>query len=789
MINSAEWANNRKIAVMDNTLADPLTGRLLDGRYAVTARIAHGGMATVYRATDTRLDREVALKVMHAELARDDEFVRRFIGEAKSVARLSHQNVVGVFDQGADGPFLYLVMEYVPGRTLKELLRDSGRLPAPVALEIIAGVLDGLAAAHASGIVHRDIKPENVLLTADGRVKVADFGLARAQAAAGHTRTGLLIGSVGYVPPEQVTGDTTGPRGDVYSAGVMLFEMLTGRQPFTGDTPLSVAYQHVNSSVPAPSTLAPGIPATVDQLVLAATSRDPLRRPADAIEFGRAVRQVRESLTDHGGLTGVIGVGVQGLAEAPWLDLDTPAATNGWWANTGSLPAVSRQDQSPAPISPATISPPAIESSGAGPANIGPPGTGPFSNAEFGTGRNGTGPLGGGQFSSGQFSNNQHGADQPDASQLGTAQYEVDQYRAGRHSAGPFENGGGFESGQSVTGPVGSSQFGMGPFGGGRPDDAGSHTLIVDRQAGDRYTGPREPFLQRWLFSPRLLIVLLVLVIGAGLGFGGWYLTAGRYTQVPTLAGYSVKQATAALTTDGFRIKQQAPVHSNSVAQGQVVGTTPVGRVTKGTPIALLVSDGPFTSVVPKVANDTLAAAKAALARVHLVSTTQNVASTSPAGTVIGTNPGAGASWPQTKTVAILVAASLPVPNFVGQNVQVAQQWASEHGLTLNQQADNTSQQAAGTVTGQQPAANSAYQQGETITVEVSSGPQLVNVPDVTGQSLAQATQQLQQAGFKVQVQGPPYRGTVWGYSPVTPQASGSTITLNLNNSGFGGFP
>ena len=267
MINAPDRQNNRKIVAMDDTLADPppaspalSMGRLLDGRYAVTARIAHGGMATVYRATDTRLDREVALKVMHAELARDDEFVRRFIGEAKSVARLSHQNVVAVFDQGADGPFLYLAMEYVPGRTLKEVLRDTGRFSPATALEIMTGVLDGLAAAHASGIVHRDIKPQNVLLTADGRIKVADFGLARAQSAAGHTRAGLLIGTPSYVPPEQVTGGSAGPGGDVYSAGVMLFELLTGRLPFTGDTPLSVAYQHVNTDVPAPSTLVPGIP-------------------------------------------------------------------------------------------------------------------------------------------------------------------------------------------------------------------------------------------------------------------------------------------------------------------------------------------------------------------------------------------------------------------------------------------------------------------------------------------------------------------------------------------------
>ena len=312
MISTPDRQNNRKIVAMDDTLADPLTGRMLDGRYAVTARIAHGGMATVYQATDTRLDREVALKVMHAELARDEEFVRRFIGEAKSVARLSHQNVVAVFDQGADGPFLYLAMEYVPGRTLKELLRDSGRFSPATALEIMTGVLDGLAAAHASGIVHRDIKPENVLLTADGRIKVADFGLARAQSAAGHTRAGLLIGTVSYVPPEQVTGGSTGPGGDVYSAGVMLFELLTGRLPFTGDTPLSVAYQHVNTDIPAPSTLVPGIPAAVDQLVLAATSRDPARRPADAGEFLRAVRRVREGLAEASGLTGVMGAGRPG---------------------------------------------------------------------------------------------------------------------------------------------------------------------------------------------------------------------------------------------------------------------------------------------------------------------------------------------------------------------------------------------------------------------------------------------------------------------------------------------
>jgi beta-lactam-binding protein with PASTA domain/tRNA A-37 threonylcarbamoyl transferase component Bud32 len=693
---------------MDDTLAHSLAGRLLDGRYAVTARIAHGGMATVYLAMDTRLDREVALKVMHAELARDDDFVRRFIGEAKSVARLSHQNVVAVYDQGADGPFLYLAMEYVPGRTLKEMLSDSGRLPPAVALEIMTGVLDGLAAAHASGIVHRDVKPENVLLTSDGRIKVADFGLARALTAAGHTRTGLLVGTVAYVPPEQVTGDTAGPRGDVYSAGVMLFEMITGRVPFTGDTPLSVAYQHVNTDVPAPSTLAPDIPAAVDELVVAATSRDPARRPADAGEFLRAVRRVRTDLYDPSGLTGVIGAGVQGLGEAPWLDLDTPAATNGWWAHTGALPTAN--------------------ANGTGPSAVSGPSTGPIGTGQFSTGQFGAGQFGAGQFGAGQF----------------------------------------------------GAGLGAGQFGASARDDVSSHTLVVHREDGGRYLGGREPFLQRWLFSPRLLIIALILVLGVGLGVGGWWLTSGRYSQVPGVAGDSVATATAALTADGFIVGKDAEVHSNIVREGAVLGTSPAGRVSKGAHITLLVSSGPFTSVVPNVQNDSLAAAQAALQRLHLASTTSKVGSNSPVGTVTGTNPVAGTSWPQTKPVVIQVSSGPPLPNFVGENVQTAQQWAQEHGVTLNQQQDSNSQQQAGIVTEQQPAAGASFTQGETVTVDVSTGPQEVNVPSVNGMSVQQATQALQQAGFQVKVNTYGPFGKVFDYSPVGQAPRGSTITLDV---------
>ena len=281
---------------MDTTLSSRYAGQLLDGRYRVGSWIARGGMATVYLGTDTKLDRTVALKVAHPELAGDPEFARRFTGEARSVARLSSPNVVAVYDQGAEGDLLYLVMEYVPGRTLRELLRERGRLGPREALDIISGVLAGLAAAHQAGIVHRDVKPENVLLGDGNTIKVADFGLARAASQTSHTRTGVIIGTAAYLAPEQVSRSVSDARTDVYAAGVMLYEMLTGAQPHTGDTPLAVAHKHVSDVVPAPSSAVPGLPPSLDALVALATSRDPDLRPADAGQFLRAITDVRRGM-------------------------------------------------------------------------------------------------------------------------------------------------------------------------------------------------------------------------------------------------------------------------------------------------------------------------------------------------------------------------------------------------------------------------------------------------------------------------------------------------------------
>lgn len=283
------------------SVGDPLVGQLLDGRYQISHRLARGGMATVYIATDIRLTRTVAVKVMHIGLGDDAEFARKFDHEARSAAKLSHPNVVSVFDQGHDDGRPYIVMEYVEGRTLRDILNHEAPLPPERALDIIEPVLGALAAAHEAGLVHRDVKPENVLLSERGQIKVVDFGLAKAISAQTSTATqGLLIGTVSYLPPELVLSGRAGPRSDVYSAGVVLFEMLTGRKPHVGDTPIQVAYAHVHNDVPPPSQFrtAGPIPPYLDALVTGATARNPDARPHDGKVFLSQVRRVRVALRD-----------------------------------------------------------------------------------------------------------------------------------------------------------------------------------------------------------------------------------------------------------------------------------------------------------------------------------------------------------------------------------------------------------------------------------------------------------------------------------------------------------
>ena len=273
-------------------MSDPLIGRVVDGRYAVGRRIARGGMATVYEAEDQRLERVVAIKVMHPHLADDQDFRDRFIQEAKATARISHPNVVNVYDQGTRGEVAYLIMENVPSITLRDHLLKHGALTPEQSLQVTEAVLAGLSAAHRADLVHRDIKPENILLANDGRIKIGDFGLARAASA--NTATGkALLGTIAYLSPELVTRGQADKRSDIYAVGIMLFEMLTGKQPFTGEQPMQIAYQHANDQVPAPSSMEPGIPRSLDLLVEWSTQRDPEHRPSDAGEMLAQVQRVR----------------------------------------------------------------------------------------------------------------------------------------------------------------------------------------------------------------------------------------------------------------------------------------------------------------------------------------------------------------------------------------------------------------------------------------------------------------------------------------------------------------
>lgn len=269
---------------------------MLEGRYRIDAPIARGGMSMVFRGVDTRLDRPVAIKVMDPKFAGDPQFLSRFEFEARAVAKLKHSSLVAVYDQGIDGDHPFLVMELVEGGTLRELLRERGPMPPHAVRAVAEPVLAAIGVAHSAGLVHRDVKPENVLISDAGEVKIADFGLVRAVAAANTTSASVILGTAAYLSPEQVTSGTADSRSDVYSFGLLIFEMLTGQVPFTGDTSLSVAYQRIENDVPSPSRFIAGVPPEFDELVAKATAREPAHRFADANEMAAALRHIGAKL-------------------------------------------------------------------------------------------------------------------------------------------------------------------------------------------------------------------------------------------------------------------------------------------------------------------------------------------------------------------------------------------------------------------------------------------------------------------------------------------------------------
>ena len=281
-----------------------LTGELIDNRYQLTRLMATGGMATIYEALDTRLDRKVAVKIMHAHLAQDEQFVERFIREAKAAAALSHPNIVAVQDQGWNQsgiPAIFLVMELIEGHTLREYLNEQGKLNFADGIKFLLPVLSALAAAHKIGIVHRDLKPENILISREGRIKIADFGLAKGPTLGGAmtAESSVILGSVSYLSPEQVQRGVADSRSDVYSVGITAFEIFTGKKPYEGAEPIQIAYKHVNERVPKISSLENKVPRELDELIYSATDPDPDKRPRDAGAFYESLSGISHSLNPN----------------------------------------------------------------------------------------------------------------------------------------------------------------------------------------------------------------------------------------------------------------------------------------------------------------------------------------------------------------------------------------------------------------------------------------------------------------------------------------------------------
>ena len=681
-------------------------------------------MATVYMGTDTRLDRVVALKIAHPDLSDDFEFVRRFIGEARSAARLTSPNVVAIYDQGSDGRLHYIAMEYVPGRTLRQLLTERGRLGPREALDIMTGVLTGLAAAHQAGLAHRDVKPENVLLTRTGEAKVADFGLARSVAGAVQTKGGMLIGTAAYLAPEQVSGGVSDARTDVYAAGLMLFELLTGRQPHTGESPLAVAYKHVNETVPAPSGLLPGLAPALDALVAMATSRDPELRPMHAGQFLRAIDEVRDG---------------EGLSGGSWG------------------------------------SPPSGQHSGTAPYQVGHPyprrhNSGPYNSGPY------SAPYG------------QDSLDIPEAGAVGASALPSLSPHSTALDAPrlPEPHGNvnhtlvvpaGSDYGDYRQGSVSrySDPYG---YGDNRPQETGHRS----HRAGGRSGGRRsEPWLQQLLFGRRLVFLLGGIAVVAAVGVTSWWLSSGQYTNVPFTRGMSLSAARLALGNVGLKIKMAKPEHF-SMPKGDIISTSPKAgaRVTGGTVITITTSLGPLILQVPDVSGQPQSQAEDALRHARLTpgAITKATSSSVPVGDVISTTPAAYSKWPQDKPVGLTISEGPGLASFVGQPVDVAVQAAQSGGFTINQ-VPAKSNQPAGTVLTQSPKANTPITPGEVVTVRVSQGPPALAVPNVQGMPLHDAIQALEQAGFQVQVnQGLGDR--VLSYAPTTPQPKGTTITLNV---------
>jgi serine/threonine-protein kinase len=661
------------------TVTDPLVGRLVDGRYEVRARIARGGMATVYLAVDRRLDRDVALKVMHPHLADGTsgaDFVARFRREARTAARLAHPGLVAVFDQGVDGETSYLTMEYVDGENLRRRIGEQGALTLGEALRVTEAVLDALTVAHRAGLVHRDVKPENVLLDGDDRVKLADFGLARAVTEVTSTTTGTVMGTVAYLAPELVVRGEADARTDVYAVGILLYESITGRQPFTGATPIQVAFQHVNTDVPAPSARVPWLPSEVDELVAALTARDPSDRPVDAAAALALARRTRR------------------LLDAPTL------ARRADVAPTAALHAA---DDAP-------DDPPVDDE----------------------------GPV---------------DEDATPASWLARVVPAVvvahDEARPPRHRDDEPTTALDVHGGTTVALPIGLGLSAQAePAAGTTPAEA-------------------EPRRRRGLIT---LLVALVMLLGGG---AAWYLLAGpgAFTTVPDGAtGVPEQQAVAVLDAHGLTADALAPEFSDTVPSGSVVRTDPAAgeRVRKGGQVGYVVSKGVDLVTVPGgLVGAMQADAEAALVAADLTPAYGDEAydDTAAVGAVLTAtladdSPATEGAQVKRGAVVTLVLSKGPAPvtisSVVGVTVDVATTQLAPDALTVVVGSEEYSDTVpAGAIISQSPVDGTPGHRGDTVTVVVSKGVEMIPLKNYYGVNANTAKAELVSLGFVVDVQYP----------------------------------
>lgn len=685
---------------MQEHVSDRLVGTLVDNRYAVRSKLARGGMSTVYLATDLRLERDVALKVLHPHLATDETFLDRLGREAKAAAKLSHAHVVGVLDQGNDGQTAYLVMEHIKGHTLRDVIRSKGALPPRLALALIDPVVQGLGAAHAAGLIHRDVKPENVLIADDGRIKIGDFGLARAVTTS--TSTGTLIGTVGYLSPELVLGKQADARSDIYSVGIMLYEMLTGRQPYDGEVPIQVAYKHVNETVGPPSAMVPGLAAEVDELVQWCTANDPENRPVDGNALLHELRHIRTNLTD---------------AE---LDLRPPAA-----GQAGQ--------QNPTEVIARTNNPTAVMSSFVRPQPQLPP-------------------------------HAPHALYPPDADHGPGWQHRPDS-----------------ENTSAVPAAVHLSKRAQRKL--EREDEKARSRAAATPVRNLREGNPRR----RGALWIVVLVIIALLATGAGWFFG---MGPGSAGIIPAVANKSVAQAQQLLSEAGFQSRTN-DVFDDDVPSGLVVGSDPAAgtETRKFQPVSLFISKGPQLFELPKLTGGTLDDAKNALnqAEMALGAVTEQFDDAVAAGVVLGQDPAAGTPARHGTPVNLLVSKGpqpIAVPSVVGQDKDDAVKAIEAAGLraVVAPQEVNDRNVPKGAIASQSPSTGTLTK-GGTVTLTVSDGPKLVEVPSFIGKQAKEAAEALRQLGFEVRVNNilGGFFGTVRDQDPVKKKVpEGSVITLTV---------